>query len=548
MSRAQDRYDRWIDLGWMVFLVALAFALRAIYGSARTILADHDSAGYIMGARGIFRGEVFFSMFKPPGYPILVGLWSMVVGDDVVGARIASIVCGSLLCAVAYLLGKHLYGRPTGIAAGLLTAVSLIWIQKSSDEIDVSTYVLVILASTALIIIRLGQDRPGIWAAAGLLFGLSYWVRQEGVFYLAFIPAAAFVDHWVQTGKVFTRTYLIKMAAFIFAGLIPVLPYVWHIHQEKGIWTISPKTVWAALVYSTEIQENQLATEQAVYGLTPDKKNIRLRGSVQSVSMISNFAGNLAFKVKETVKNWYKTYDLLLLVYPLILWPFVGIGLYQLKWSLTDRRPEIYLLAFLVPWICIYPLYEVASEKLAQVVPVLNMWAGLGIVSVATRIGRQGADRPFAFFRKPAMVTGGIVLLVTLLQMPGFLEPLRDPGYFDRYEDDPVNKVVADWIRKNLPADTVLMERKTFIGMYADRKQVELPFADYADMITYARYQGVNVIVMDEKFKAIRPQLAFLFDAAKPPDDLVPIYETQNKSGKKIILYKLLPKPMAAEG
>jgi hypothetical protein len=487
-------------------------------------------------------------MFKPPGYPILVGLWSMVVGNDILGARIASIVSGSLICPVVYKLGKHLYGRPTGIVAGLLTAVNLIWIQKSSDEIDISTYALVIFAAAALIIFRLGQERLGTWASAGLLFGLSYWVRQEGVFYLAFIPAAAFLDHWVQTGKVLTRTYLIKMAAFIFAGLIPVVPFVISLHTQTGVWTISGKTVWAALVYSTEIQEDQLETERAIYGLTPDKKNIRILGAVKTASMVSNFSSNVRFKVKETVKNWYKIYDLLLLVFPLILWPFLGIGLFQLKWSFTERRAEIYLLALLAPWVCIYPLYEVKPEKLATMVPLLNLWAGLGIVTVAARIGRHGVEAPFAILRKPAVAMGGIVLLVTLLQMPGFLEPLRDPGYYDHYEDDPVNRTVADWIRRNLPEDSVLMERKTFIGMYADRKQVSLPFADYADMITYGRYHGVNVIIMDEKFKAIRPQLAFLFDEAKPPEDLVPIYEIQNKFGKKIILFKLLPKPMAAEG
>ncbi len=46
---------------------------------------------------------------------------------------------------------------------------------------------------------------------------------------------------------------------------------------------------------------------------------------------------------------------------------------------------------------------------------------------------------------------------------------------------------------------------------------------------------------MDEKYKPIRPQLAFLFEQPNHLKVLIPIFTTQNEKGQKIILYKVLP-------
>jgi len=60
-------------------------------------------------------------------------------------------------------------------------------------------------------------------------------------------------------------------------------------------------------------------------------------------------------------------------------------------------------------------------------------------------------------------------------------------------------------------------------------------------VIGYGRKKGVDVIIMDEKFKALRPQLVSLFEQAANFEDLIPIFTTEREKKNKIILYKLLP-------
>jgi hypothetical protein len=267
-----------------------------------------------------------------------------------------------------------------------------------------------------------------------------------------------------------------------------------------------------------------------------------LGGGFKRVSLFSNYSKNIVHKAKDMAKNWIKTYELLPSVFTLILVLFTGIGLYQLIWVFPDRVPEFYLLGVLIPWVFVYPLYEIDFENLTPVVPILSLWAGLGIVSTARRFNLDERFSKFLIFQKPAVVITGILIVVAFFESPPYIRLLSQDGYVIRkHEDDLANLKAAEWIKENLPENTTLMARKSFIAAYANRRTVVLPFADYKDVITNARLKGVDVIVMDEKFKQLRPQLAFLFDQPGELEDLVPIFTTLNDKGQKIILYKVLP-------
>jgi len=518
--------------------MGLALILRAIYGGAREVLIDHDSAGYILRASEIVAGGPVFDTMHMPGYPLLIALWSMVIGDDIIAARAASIVSGSLVTVVAYFFGKRLYGRSVGITAGLLIAINVALITVSSWEVTEATYSLALFSAVGITVWAVERQDLWIWALAGFLYGICYLVRPEGFFYLGIIPFLSFVDQWFQRGKAFSKSLVLRMAVFLVAGSLLVIPNVIHIYHETGTWTISGKTVFAALYHSEELEG--LAAEKAIYGLTPDKQST-MREAFGRVSMFANFSKNLGFKARTMIKNWWKTYTLFPSVFPTVLILFIGIGLFNLKWTFRDRWAELYLLGGLVPWVTIYPLYDIHFEKLTPVVPILMLWASLGIVEVAKRIVSAGKSYWPYILQKPAVIIASTIMLVAALEFPSYARPLREADYYKGLEDDVVNRKVAEWVKGNLPDDVKIMARKAFIAAYANRKWIRLPYADYQDVIDYARLKGVHVVIMDEKFKAVRPQLAFLFEQRGPLEELSPIFATQNERGQKIILYKVLP-------
>ncbi len=548
MKRDQGRNSWTIDLAWSGCLFAFAVALRVIYGWPREVLADHDSAGFILRAREILNGGSLFHTYHMPGYPLMVGVWSAVAGDYIRGARMASVFSGSLLVVVVYFLGRKLYGRPVAIAAGLLVAINNALIDLAASELSEATYTLFIVAAVAVTVWAVKARRLVIWALAGLLFGFSYWVRPEGCIYLGLIPFLAWAEHWFETGKPLSRDLMFRLGVFLFAGALFVIPNVLFIHHKTGAWTVNGRTVWAALVKSAKV-DGELEFEKSIYGLTPDKQAIMLEGGLGKVSMLDSYSENIGFKLRDIVKNWWKTYELLPSVFPVVLVLFLGIGFFRLSWTWQERRSEIYLLGALLPWVMVYPLYEIGYEKLTPAVPFLTLWAGLGVVAVAERIRPAGGTSTATLLHKarnPAIAVAAIVLLVAALELPAYTRPLREADYYQRLEDNVVNRKVGEWIKQNLPKDVTLMARKLYVGAYSGRKTVFLPYADYPNVIAYARQKGVDVIVMDEKFKALRPQLGFLFEDSISLPDLVPIFTTKNEKGQKIILYKIVPAKQAA--
>jgi len=546
MIEAQKRHPWLIDLGWIAGVMSLALILRVIYGS-KHILIYNDSSGYILRAMDIFDRGALFDPFKGPGYPLLIGFWANVLGGNyILGAKVASMVSGSFLVVVAYLLGKKLYGQSVAITASLLIAINTALIEVATRELTEATYTISIFSAIAVTVWAAGCQHLVLWALAGFLFGFSYWVRPEGFFYLGLIPIIAFIVHWVQTRKPFSRDFALRIGLFLIAGFLMAIPYILHIHRETGAWTINGRTVWAALVFSKKLDraspEGKLAYEKDLFQLTPDKQFTMLEGGFKRVSALSNYSKNVIFKIREMVKNWIETYELMPSVFTLVLVLFMGIGLSQLKWTFPDRVAEFYLLGVLLPWVFVYPLYEIDFENLTPIVPILTLWASLGIVSTAARVCPETRSSVSFVFPKPAVIIAGIILLVAFFESPPYIRLVSHPGFVIRKdEDDLANLKVAKWIRENLPEDTTLMARKLFIGAYAHRKMVVLPFADYKDVIAYARLKGVDIIVMDEKFKQLRPQLAFLFDQPGKLEDLIPIFTIKNDKGQKIILYKVLP-------
>lgn len=547
MTGIQKRGSWLIDLGWIAGVTLLALILRVIYGS-KHILIYNDSAGYILHAMDIFDRGALFDPFKGPGYPLLIGLWANVLGGNyILGAKVASMVSGSLLVVVAYLLGKKLYGRSVAITASLLIAINTALIEVATRELTEATYTFSIFSALAVTVWAVKRKHLVLWALSGFLFGFSYWVRPEGFFYLGLIPIFAFIEHWVQMKKPLSGNLSLRVGVFLLAGFLMAIPYILHIHRETGAWTINGRTVWAALVFSKKLDrtslEGKLAYEKDLFSLTPDKRFTMLEGGFKRVSVFSNYSKNILFKIKDMIRNWIKTYELLPSVFTTFLLLFMGIGLWQLKWRFPDRLAEFYLLGTLIPWVFVYPLYEIDFENLTPVVPILTLWAALGIVSTAGRFSSGWKSGPRSpVFGKPTFVIAAILLLVSFFESPPYIRLVNHPGFVIRKdEDDLANLEVAKWIRENLPEDTTLMARKLFLGAYAHRRMVVLPFADYKDVVSYARLKGVDIIVMDEKFKHLRPQLAFLFDQPGKLEDLVPVFTTQNSKGQRIILYKVLP-------
>jgi hypothetical protein len=104
------------------------------------------------------------------------------------------------------------------------------------------------------------------------------------------------------------------------------------------------------------------------------------------------------------------------------------------------------------------------------------------------------------------------------------------------------HKAAGEWLRHQDPSHPLVMNRKSYVGFYADGDTVITPYADYKDLLVYARAKHVEYLVVDDRYTLpVRPGLRFLLDGAGTPGELERIYETKEPAGARIAIFRLLP-------
>ncbi len=95
-------------------------------------------------------------------------------------------------------------------------------------------------------------------------------------------------------------------------------------------------------------------------------------------------------------------------------------------------------------------------------------------------------------------------------------------------------------LRGRLPEGAHVLARKRQVPFYAGAFWEWLPYGELDSVLIYARAHGAEYVVIDEATTpALRPQLAFLLDPAAAPDNLMPIYVSDE--GPIVVVYQIGP-------
>ena len=169
-------------------IVGLALAVRLIHliQSRAVVFFDFpvvDGRAYVEWACHIAEGdwlgkEVFY---QAPLYPYFLALVQLLCGQDLWWIRLVQILLGSLSCGLLFLAGRAFFGRPAGIAAGVILALyppAIFFdalLQKSVLD----------LLWTALLLWLLSRTRPHASSlesgALGLVAGLLCLTRENAL-------------------------------------------------------------------------------------------------------------------------------------------------------------------------------------------------------------------------------------------------------------------------------------------------------------------------------------------------------------------------------
>ena len=174
--------------------IALGLAVRLVYVIAThhyTLAGDeleYDSEGWLIAQGHFFYtylpyGILHDSAWKPPLYPLWVGLWYAIAGHHPFAVRLAQVPLGAVTIFLSWVLARRLFCARVATVAALVVALYPLAFQY--EELLYSESLATPLTILALIVIL---TRPPTWRralACGALIGVTLLVRTSDVFLFA---------------------------------------------------------------------------------------------------------------------------------------------------------------------------------------------------------------------------------------------------------------------------------------------------------------------------------------------------------------------------
>ncbi|MCP3985310.1 MAG: glycosyltransferase family 39 protein, partial [bacterium] len=204
----EPRREGWVICG----LVALAGAVRIVRWQELAVMFN-DGPIFLALAEAIESGLPDQALAHPfhPLYSALVAVAHGPIASWETAAVFVSVLCGSLAVAALYLFVRDLHGRAAAWIAAFLLAVHPGAIEYTGDIQSEGTYFLCFISAAFLLWRGLRLKSPLLGMAGGLVAGLAYLARPEGLGIALVAGALALLEGWRRDAP-FRRGFLLASA------------------------------------------------------------------------------------------------------------------------------------------------------------------------------------------------------------------------------------------------------------------------------------------------------------------------------------------------
>jgi hypothetical protein len=209
---------------WFLVLLVLLFA-----GFVRVRLLDlpleRDEGEYAYAGQLMLQGippyQLAYNM-KLPGTYFACALGMAVFGQTPAGLHLTLLAANSLTIVFIFLLGRKLFGELAGLVACASYAIMTLSPAVCGTAAHANHFVVLFAVPATLLLWRAREsNRPAIWFGSGLLYGLAFLMKQQGIWFCLFgLIALPWPAIWKRSP--FKRDFVAAIAGFA-AGII--LPF-----------------------------------------------------------------------------------------------------------------------------------------------------------------------------------------------------------------------------------------------------------------------------------------------------------------------------------
>ncbi|HKV54952.1 MAG TPA: glycosyltransferase family 39 protein [Candidatus Binataceae bacterium] len=493
MDRAHDRLTVPTGYAWrlandraagaLFVVVAVAFAIR-LYLSLTSYCISGDGVGYLAMAREFAAGQrqkALSAVFSPL-YPLLIAQAHRVMSNWELAGDLVSVVFGTAAVVSVYLMTWQAFRRrDIALGAAILMAIHPETTAYSASVRTEAGYICLMTAGCWMLLKALHDRRAGFAALAGLVGGLGYLYRTEGIGLLllgiAVFPAAAIV--WKRTSRGWA---LGAAAAFTGCFVVVAAPYIAYLRFSTGHWSVG-RELTAAMMYGMgDVASN--GGHWRELGFSP---------SASPLTAILADPALYAEKVGDYLAA--STYNFVQGLEPLLV-IMLAIGLWSRGRSIVENVGEAFLAAIVLFYFFGFSLSYTGTRFMVHLIPYTFGWVVVGILAASDWLARLAQP---SWTRSVYYAVAGVIALTLL---PRALWPIGFDMRGVRYAGEDIARI------STRPA--VVAARDGRVAYYADARFVELPPAPIDNLCgwlgTHDRPNYLLIGNRDERSFAISSQ------------------------------------------
>ncbi|RJQ56243.1 MAG: hypothetical protein C4526_02300 [Nitrospiraceae bacterium] len=515
-----------------------------------TVVYSRLGKNLIESGRYLFGENYNMGIFFPPGYSIFIGLINLLVNDLFLSAKLVSFIfsCGSIV--FAYLIGKELYNKESGLFAALLFAVYPVVIIVSVQGYADAPFIFFLLLSLYLFIKSLRNESIIFHALLGFTFAVTCLIRPEALF-LLLLPGLQVFGAFGTTLR-FNGKYLLRFIILSLVFALTLSPYLLLIKNYTGKFSLSGKSNISILLgelssgdenYHQIVNAPDNLYDRAAFSLDKSKKQLIGWSKEINPSLIGYILGAPAKFARKYQKNLIQEIQIFIkLVTPFILPLFFSFFYSDL---FTNRKRLIFLFLPLVLFL-MYPVFLIIEKQTLLVVVFLLLFSSGGFANAQKVISDVGSYYGINESRTVRLLGKYIIHLMVVVLSASSLVYLKysDFEHFDRAHAKPEEHKRAGYFlnEKLSPGyeELNIMSKDPFVSFYSGSRYTMFPYANVNEVINFAKLYGVDYIVIDERALIKWDFYNELLQMDKHSDDVELFYE--DTSVKLIKLFRIRKK------
>ena len=524
----------------ILILIFLLGALIRIYLSCNETFIGSDAVVYtrlgknlIESGRYLFGENSNLGIYFPPGYPVFVGLINLFLKDLFISGKMVSLFFSLISIFLFYSIGKELDNRESGLFAAFAYAIYptsiIVTTLKAQSE---GTFFFFIFFSIYLFMVSKRRNSFFIYASLGLSIGIAYLTRPEGLL-LLLLPFLTFVDN----NPLKNKRYLFKVCVAFMTFILIISPYLLFLKRSTGEFKISGKQNMGMAIERDANIKSKKGLDETIFSLNKEKTQLRFFNTGTSIFsyIFKNLFENPSKFIKHFLNNVKDEIEILGIgLIPIILPLFFSF----FRRDLFKKKNMLLFILFPFLFGGLYSLFPIQKRFMGSMVLSLILFSSVGFANSQSAFSnifdfcKIKRNKIILFLEKHIKY-----IIIIMLILSSFLYY----AVFRSKSEIPTEHIKAGYFLKNNISSEYeklnIMSLAPWISFYSDSRFTYLPYANYSDMINFAKLYHVDYIVVDERLLSEWDFYDEFLHMEKYSDDVKLIYE--DNSGKLIKMFKV---------